>query len=115
MRGLRLTFPLLPVCDGHGNRRTPGHRPGSQGGLNIIHKNLHAGEVRWVKRYVAGVVRDPVTVPTNWTVAQVEALAMAHVISGFPVIHADGLVAALIAAWADAVKVGIGSGSIYTT
>lgn len=66
------------------------------GGLGVVHKNLsaeeQAAEVLRVKRFEAGVLRNPLTVSPNMTVADVKALTEAHGFSGFPVLNADELV-----------------------
>jgi IMP dehydrogenase len=66
------------------------------GGLGVVHKNLspeeQAAEVLRVKRFEAGVLRNPLTVSPNMTVADVKALTEAHGFSGFPVLNAGELV-----------------------
>src|SRR5512146_118216 len=60
-----------------------------EGGIGIIHKNLspraQAVEVAKVKRYEAGVVRDPFTVSPDITVGELMELTRQHKVSGFPV------------------------------
>ncbi len=62
-----------------------------EGGIGIIHKNLspraQAGEVAKVKRYEAGVVRDPITVSPDITVGEVMELTRQYKVSGFPVVE----------------------------
>jgi IMP dehydrogenase len=62
-----------------------------EGGIGIIHKNLpprvQAAEVAKVKRYEAGVVRDPITVSPDVTVGEVMELTRQHKVSGFPVVE----------------------------
>jgi IMP dehydrogenase len=64
-----------------------------EGGLGFIHKNMsieaQANEVRRVKKFEAGVVSDPVTVPITITVGEVMAMADEHGFSGFPVVDKD--------------------------
>ncbi|CAB4396814.1 unnamed protein product [Rhizophagus irregularis] len=59
-----------------------------EGGIGIVHKNLspkdQAREVARVKRFEAGVLRDPITVPPTMKIRDVLALAQQHGISGFP-------------------------------
>jgi IMP dehydrogenase len=66
------------------------------GGLGVVHKNLsaeeQAAEVLRVKRFEAGVLRNPLTVSPDMTVADVKALTEAHGFSGFPVLNAGELV-----------------------
>jgi IMP dehydrogenase len=67
-----------------------------EGGIGIIHKNMtpeeQAAEVRKVKRYESGVVRDPVTVPPSMTVGELVELTRAHGFSGVPVVDGNDLV-----------------------
>lgn len=60
-----------------------------EGGIGIIHKNLtpqqQADQVALVKRYEAGILRDPVVTTPTATVAEVKALTAKLGISGFPV------------------------------
>ncbi|MBU2181178.1 MAG: IMP dehydrogenase [Gammaproteobacteria bacterium] len=64
-----------------------------EGGLGFIHKNMtieeQATNVRKVKKYESGVVRDPVTVRPEQTVRDVQQLSQQHGFSGFPVVDAD--------------------------
>jgi IMP dehydrogenase len=67
-----------------------------EGGLGIIHKNMtiaaQAAEVRSVKKFEAGVIADPITVPPSMTIGEVLALTRAHRISGVPVVDGHQLV-----------------------
>jgi len=67
-----------------------------EGGIGIVHKNLspkaQAAEVRKVKRYESGVVRDPITIPPDMTVREVKALTQQHKFSGLPVIEGGRVV-----------------------
>ncbi|MEX0615579.1 MAG: IMP dehydrogenase [Methylophaga sp.] len=67
-----------------------------EGGMGILHKNMtieqQAEEVRRVKKFESGVVRDPITVSPNTTIGEVVALTRAHGISGVPVVDGDDLV-----------------------
>ncbi len=66
------------------------------GGLGVVHKNLspqeQAAEVSRVKRFEAGVLRNPLTVSPSMTVADLKALTEAHGFSGFPVLDGAQLV-----------------------
>lgn len=66
-----------------------------QGGLGVMHKNLgpeqQAAEVRMVKKYESGVVKDPITVTPETSIREVLALTHAHNISGVPVVDGERL------------------------
>ena len=67
-----------------------------QGGMGIIHKNMspaeQAGQVKRVKKYEAGVIRDPITVSPKTSIGEVIALTGAHAISGVPVVEGAELI-----------------------
>ena len=66
------------------------------GGVGVVHKNMtieqQAAEVRVVKKYEAGVIKDPVTVDPYTTIREVFDLTRQHNISGVPVVDGDELV-----------------------
>jgi len=66
------------------------------GGLGVIHKNMspeaQATEVRVVKKFESGMVKDPITVSPSTTVLQVRELTQANRISGLPVVDGKDLV-----------------------
>jgi IMP dehydrogenase len=61
------------------------------GGVGVIHRNFtpeaQAREVEQVKRFVAGMVVDPVTIAPNATLESALALMREHRISGIPVVE----------------------------
>ncbi len=67
-----------------------------EGGLGVIHKNMslesQAEQVRVVKKYEAGVIKDPITVNPNTTISEVLAITHRHNISGVPVVDGNELV-----------------------
>ncbi|GAB4171162.1 MAG: IMP dehydrogenase [Wenzhouxiangellaceae bacterium] len=66
------------------------------GGIGVIHKNMtveqQAAEVRTVKKYEAGVIKDPITVRPDTTIREVLELTRQHNISGVPVVDGAELV-----------------------
>ncbi len=67
-----------------------------EGGIGIIHKSMgvreQAEQVRRVKKFESGVVKDPITIQQDATVAELIQLTSAHGISGVPVLKGDDLV-----------------------
>ncbi len=61
-----------------------------EGGMGILHKNMsiadQALEVRRVKKYESGVVKDPITVSVDTTIRELIDVTIANNISGVPVI-----------------------------
>ena len=66
-----------------------------EGGMGIIHKNMsaeaQASEVRRVKKYESGVIKDPITVGPNISISEVLELTRANNISGVPVVEGEQL------------------------
>lgn len=66
-----------------------------EGGLGVIHKSMsverQAREVRAVKKFESGVVRDPITIPDTATIRELVALMNENNISGMPVLSSEGL------------------------
>ncbi len=66
------------------------------GGIGVIHRNLtigdQANEVRAVKKFESGIVRDPTTISSSSTVGDLIQLTKELNISGMPVVDDDNLV-----------------------
>ena len=71
-----------------------------EGGLGIIHKNMsieeQAAEVRKVKRYESGVVKDPIAISSRTTVREVMELSKKYNFHAFPVVDIDDQVAGIV-------------------
>ncbi len=67
-----------------------------EGGIGIIHKNMtiaeQASEIRKVKKFESGVIKDPITVSPNTSIKDVVTLTQKHNISGVPVVEGENLV-----------------------
>ncbi|MDA8589656.1 IMP dehydrogenase [Luminiphilus sp.] len=70
-----------------------------EGGIGIVHKNLtiqeQAEQVRRVKKFESGVVKDPITIDHTATIAELIELTRANGISGVPVMK-DGDLAGIV-------------------
>lgn len=70
------------------------------GGMGVIHKNLNADEqsreVRRVKRFVSGIVYNPITLTADQTLADAKALQERYRVTGFPVVDAEGRVMGIV-------------------
>lgn len=66
-----------------------------EGGLGVLHKSMsvenQAREVRLVKKYESGVVKDPITISSDASIRNLVALMKEHNISGMPVLDSSGL------------------------
>ncbi|HFD79622.1 MAG TPA: IMP dehydrogenase [Gammaproteobacteria bacterium] len=67
-----------------------------EGGIGIVHKNMtpeqQAAEVRLVKKYESGVIKDPVCVSPDTSIRELLEITRQHNISGVPVVDGDELV-----------------------
>ncbi len=67
-----------------------------EGGMGVIHKNMsieaQAKEVRKVKRFESGIIRDPISIDPYATIKDVFDLQLQHGISALPVISNNILV-----------------------
>mgnify|MGYP001175716213 FL=1 len=69
------------------------------GGIGIIHKNSsiedQCAQIKAVKKYESGVVRDPVTIQSTKTIAELKQLTQELKISGMPVVD-DGVLKGIV-------------------
>ena len=67
-----------------------------EGGMGVIHKNMsiksQAKEVRKVKRFESGIIRDPISIDPSATIKDVFDLQAQHGISAMPVVSNNILV-----------------------
>lgn len=95
-RQIDLNIPLLSAAMDTVTEARLAIAMAQEGGMGIIHKNMtieqQAAEVRKVKRYESGVVRDPITIDADASVGQLFDLTRQHNISGVPVMYNDNLV-----------------------
>jgi len=67
-----------------------------EGGLGVIHKSMsieqQAREVRQVKKFESGVVKDPITISPQSSISELIALMRENDISGMPVVEGNDLV-----------------------
>ncbi|QAX82249.1 IMP dehydrogenase [Candidatus Pseudomonas adelgestsugas] len=94
--GIELNIPLVSAAMDTVTEARLAIAMAQEGGIGIIHKNMtieqQAAEVRKVKRYEAGVVKDPITIDADATVRDLFDLTIMHNISSVPVLHAGDLV-----------------------
>lgn len=95
-RNIRLGLPLVSAAMDTVTEARLAITVAQEGGIGVIHKNLtakeQAAQVRRVKRYEAGVLRDPMVIAPNATVREVNALADEMGFSGFPVVDGGKVV-----------------------
>ncbi|HLU77515.1 MAG TPA: IMP dehydrogenase [Burkholderiales bacterium] len=95
-RNITLNMPLLSAAMDTVTEARLAIAMAQEGGIGIVHKNMpakaQAAEVLRVKRFESGVVRDPITIPPDMTVREVQALTQQHKFSGLPVVEGKKLV-----------------------
>jgi IMP dehydrogenase len=95
-RNITLNIPLLSAAMDTVTEARLAIAMAQEGGIGIVHKNLsardQAREVARVKRFEAGVLRDPITVPPTMSIRDVIALQHQHGFSGFPVVEGKQVV-----------------------
>ncbi|MGS0939916.1 IMP dehydrogenase [Pseudomonas luteola] len=95
-RGIELNIPLVSAAMDTVTESRLAIAMAQEGGIGIIHKNMtveqQAAEVRKVKRFEAGVVKDPITIDAGATVRDLFDLTRQHNISGVPVLANGDLV-----------------------
>jgi IMP dehydrogenase len=95
-RGIRLNIPLMSSAMDTVTEARLAITMAQCGGIGIIHKNMtveqQAAEVRLVKKFEAGVIRDPLTVGPTTSIGEVMHITRSHNISGVPVVDGDKLV-----------------------
>ena len=95
-QNLTLNIPLLSAAMDTVTESRMGIALSELGGIGIIHKNLsiqaQAAEVRKVKKYESGIVRDPITIRPDNEVGELIQLTNELNISGMPVVDNDELV-----------------------
>ncbi len=89
-RDIELNIPLVSAAMDTVTEARMAIAMAQEGGIGILHKNMdivaQAAEVRRVKKYEAGMVKDPITVSPETTVGELMALTRANNISGVPVV-----------------------------
>ena len=95
-RNITINIPLLSAAMDTVTESRLAIAMAQEGGLGILHKNMtiekQADEVRKVKKFESGVVRDPITISSAATVGEVAQLTQTNKISGVPVVDGDNLV-----------------------
>ena len=95
-RTLRLNIPIVSAAMDTVTEAKLAISMARQGGIGIIHKNIpfekQAREVRLVKKFEAGVIRNPFNVSPHTSIREVLELTRKHNISGVPVVDGEKLV-----------------------
>lgn len=95
-RGIELNIPLLSAAMDTVTEARLAIALAQEGGIGIIHKNMsiteQSDEVRKVKKFESGMVKDPVTVTPDVTVKELLEVMTKYNFSGVPVVDGEHLV-----------------------
>ena len=95
-RGIELNVPLISAAMDTVTEARLAIAMAQEGGIGIIHKNMtiaeQAEQVRRVKKFESGMVKDPIFVSPRLTVRELIAIMEKHSISGVPVVEGEQLV-----------------------
>jgi IMP dehydrogenase len=94
-RDIELNLPLISAAMDTVTEARLAITLAQEGGIGIVHKNMtvdqQAEQVRQVKKFESGVVKDPFTVTPETTIREVLELTRARNISGVPVVKNNQL------------------------
>jgi len=94
-RDITLNIPLISAAMDTVTEARLAISMAQEGGIGIIHKNMtgeqQAAQVRLVKKFESGVIKDPISVTPDTSIRDVLALTRAHNISGVPVVRGKEL------------------------
>jgi len=95
-RDIQLNIPLISAAMDTVTESRLAITMAQEGGIGIVHKNMsieqQAAQVRLVKKFESGVIKDPITVSPATTIRQVLEITRQHDISGVPVVEGEQLV-----------------------
>lgn len=95
-RTIRLNIPLVAAAMDTVTESHLAIALAQEGGIGIIHKSMsieqQAQQVRAVKKFEAGVVRNPITIESSATIRELVNLTKVNNISGVPVLDSGDLV-----------------------
>ena len=95
-RDIRLNIPLISSAMDTVTESRLGIALAQEGGIGIVHKNMsieaQARNVQQVKKFEAGIIRNPITITPNATIQELLNLTNTHNISGVPVVSKTDLV-----------------------
>jgi IMP dehydrogenase len=95
-RDIQLNIPLVSAAMDTVTEYRLAIAMAQEGGIGIVHKSMtiaeQAEQVRRVKKFESGVVKDPITIQQSATIAELMELTTSNGISGVPVLNGSDLV-----------------------
>ena len=95
-KNIKLNTPILSAAMDTVSEANLAIVMAQEGGISILHKNMsiakQAAEVAKVKRFEAGIIKEPITISPDSTIREVVALQREHNISALPVVDSEKVV-----------------------
>jgi IMP dehydrogenase len=99
-RAIAMNIPLLSSAMDTVTESRMAITMAQAGGIGVIHRNLgieeQAREVARVKRFVSGIVYNPITLRPDQTLADARVLMERYRVTGFPVVDERGFVLGIV-------------------
>ena len=94
-KGITLNIPLMSAAMDTVTESRLAVGMAQEGGIGILHKNMsidaQAREVRAVKKFESGVIKDPLTVSPTASIGDLIEITQTNNISGLPVVDGENL------------------------
>ncbi len=94
VKGINLNIPILSAAMDTVTEAKLAIAIAREGGIGFIHKNMsieeQAKQIDYVKRSESGMIRNPITLKANNTLAEAEKIMGTYKISGIPIIDDAG-------------------------
>ena len=94
-KGIQLNIPLVSSAMDTVTEARLAVSIAQEGGIGIVHKNMtveqQAKEVRAVKKFESGIIRDPITIDPDATIQTLYQTTLDNGISGLPVVRGNQL------------------------
>ena len=99
-RSIQLNIPLVSAAMDTVTEARLAIALAQEGGMGIVHKNMtieaQAEEIRKVKKYESGIVRNPITVKADTKIGELLSLVNNYGISGVPVVNERNQVVGIV-------------------
>jgi IMP dehydrogenase len=99
-RDIRINLPVISAAMDTVTEKKLAIAIAREGGIGIVHKNMtieeQAQQIRSVKRSESGMIIDPVTLTSDKTVGEAEALMRQYKIGGIPIVDSENILVGIL-------------------
>ncbi|MCA1919875.1 MAG: IMP dehydrogenase, partial [Flavobacterium piscis] len=99
-RNITLNVPIVSAAMDTVTESSMAIAMAQEGGIGVLHKNMtieqQAAKVRRVKRAESGMIIDPVTLPTNSTIADAKNAMKEYGIGGIPIVDENKILKGIV-------------------